>query len=250
MEKTMKLKIIAAITALCVSSAVMAESYQAEISAEYIDWDAMGNAASLVGEFHFKPVETANKPLAEAAFLQKSSNVFAAVRSVDFDFTSDNNDVIEAGVEYYVPNSMLYVAAEVIRTEYGSYSNNDWCTSVGVTPVDGLLIKTNYCHDDGYDANLQAKYVTQLAGETALNLEASYAKSDDELSDEDSYSLGADFYFTRKFSLGATYEDEYGYSATGVRSRYFFNEQISLAGAYVDSDFWGDSYTLSAAVRF
>ena len=123
-------------------------------------------------------------------------------------------------------------------------SDTDWGLAVGITPIEGLLITTEYFNEAGYDLNLSAKYVKALKGETALNLEAFFEDADD----DNTYGISGDYYFNKKVSLGASIvnADETGY---GIQGNLFVTNEFSIGAEYftVDST---DSIFLEAAYRF
>jgi len=241
----MKITAVAMISALSLSAHVaLADSYKADLSVGYADFDGDASTLYANGQFFLNEVDTKGKPLAEAAFLQRASNLALSVGTTDIDGVDDNIDHVAAMGEFYVPDTMLYVAAGVVRVDGGNESDTDWVASVGVTPIDGLLITTDYDHDLGYDFNLHAKYVVALAGATALNLEAGHTNGD--FTDE-TY-LAADYYFNRQFSLGAMVEDAEDTAYT-LRTNYFVNEQMYVGGSYTNTDL-GDVLMVSAGMRF
>lgn len=77
----------ALLSALAVTGS--AHAYQAEVggSYTYTDWDQFDSTHSfgVDGTYYFNPVQTRNAPLAEAAFLNRSSNVNAKVNYADND---------------------------------------------------------------------------------------------------------------------------------------------------------------------
>lgn len=232
----MKIKSLALATAMVFSSGLaLADSYQAEIGANYTDVDGGDGSFGLYGEFHFTPVQTRNHPLAEAAFLEKSSNVYAAA--------DDDFDVLTVGGELYIPDTMFYVGASAVRVDNGE-SDTTLFATLGLTPIDGLLVTTQFS-EDGYDANIQAKYVTSLGGGNFVNLEGNFYEGDN----DDLLSLFADFYFDRTFSVGAGYTDWFGTDQFTLRTEKFFNEQVSGTLSFTDSD-GGNSFMIGGAMRF
>lgn len=236
----MKLKTLAVASALVFgSAAAVAAPYQIEAGASYYHFDRDGGGSDgsfgVRGEYHFAPVQTRNHPLAEAAFLERSTNVYAQ--------SAEDFDVLSVGGEFYVPNTMFYVAADVSHYDYAR-SDTVVTGTFGVLPLDGLRITTSVT-DDGYDANVSVKYVTALGAVNFLNVEASY--QDDDW--DDYLSIGADFYIDRTFSVGGSYEDVYGDDVFTLRTRKFFTEQFSAELALSDSD-WGTGILIGAAMRF
>jgi hypothetical protein len=108
---------------------------------------------------------------------------------------------------------------------------------VGYLPTPGLLLAVGVAGRDDDNQNdtdptVRAKYVKQLAGDTALNLEGKARFNDN----NDSYDVGADYYLDRTLSLGANYErtsfdnTDADVDAFGLRARKFFSENISAEG--------------------
>ncbi|MET0355589.1 MAG: putative porin, partial [Cellvibrio sp.] len=152
----MKLKLLVAALGVAVSGFAIADSYQAEVSAgasrtDYSDFVGDVDRYNLEGKYYFNSVNTANVPLAEAAYLGKNSNVFASVIDEHNKHTNSSQHY-RIGAEFYIPENFLYVQAGVIRNSSGTSRESDWFTAVGITPIDGLLLTTMYVHDAGYDA--------------------------------------------------------------------------------------------------
>lgn len=232
----MKFKSLALATAFAFSSGFAVADYQSELSANYTDVENGDGAFGIRGEMHFSPVQTRNHPLEEAAFLERSTNVYAEANN-DF-------DSLTVGGELYVPDTMFYIGARVNRNDSGADDETTAYATLGLTPIDGLRVTTEF-NEDGYDANLSAKYVTSLGGGNFVNLEGTFADGDA----DDYLSLGADFYFDRTFSVGAGYADIYGVDAFTLRTEKFFNEEVSGNLAFTDTDY-GNAFTIGAAIRF
>lgn len=237
----MKVKVLAASIMLLMGASVTAQTYQWEAGASITHYNPDGGdsdeSIGINGEYHFSPVITANRPLAEAAFLQRSSNVYAR--------GYQDLDVINAGVELYIPNSIFYVAAEIARVDIDGERNNDWGVRFGLTPVDGLLVWTSYYDEPGYDLNLHAKYVLDLGHLNAVNIEGGY--TDDDF--DNSLYLFGDYYFNRTFSVGVGYAEQHDIDSFTIRTRNFFTDRISGELAFTDADD-GKSFTVGADIRF
>ncbi len=232
----MKFKSLALATAFAFSSGFAVADYQSEVGANYTDVEDGDGAFGVYGQMHFSPVQTRNHPLAEAAFLERSTNVYAAA--------GDDFDSLTVGGELYVPDTMFYIGARVNRVDTGADDETTAYATLGLTPIDGLLVTTEFS-EDGYDANLSAKYVTSLGGGNFVNLQGTYQDSDF----DDMLSLFADFYFDRTFSVGAGYTDFYGNDQFTLRTEKFFTEEVSGNLAFTDTDF-GNAFTIGAAIRF
>ena len=243
---------------LLASSTTFANTYNGEVGLEYVNNGAAtadnlfiaDNVSSLQirGTYNFSAVDTTNKPLAEADFLGKHSFINASYSSIDPDgYDKTHSETI--GVGFYIPNSIFYVSAQYRKIE----DFNDTIVSLGITPIDGLLITTSHSDEEDYTANIAAKYVVQLAGDTALNLEASYVKGEDaeddfEEDEDDTIHVAADYYFNSRFSVGASFTD-YEDSAYSIRSRYFYSEKVSFKAEAISADD-ENAFTLGAAIRF
>lgn len=243
------------IAAILSSSTSLAATYQGEGMGTYVDWDRY-KAYDLQATVYFAPVSTERRPLQEAAFLDRASNVTASYLRLDSDY--DNTDVAMVDLNYYVPNSMFFLGGHFFRViesadEFNpGYSENDWGLTLGLTPADGLLIYTKYrsapslsgstfgqltsssatFENEDYEANISAKYVTELdENGRAWKVEASLVDSQN----RDFLYVGGDYFLDPTFSLGLWVEDyNIADNAYGVRTEKFFTPQISLQGSYSD----------------
>ena len=115
-----KVLLATAIAALSISAA---QAYQVELNGGvlYNSTDIPGGNSEITGlgvdgTYYFNPVQAKSGPLAEAAFIERASNVRAGygyAQNDDFDVKSDSFNV---GGEFYVPNSDFYAAASLGRT--------------------------------------------------------------------------------------------------------------------------------------
>ena len=236
-----------------------AHAYQAEVGGSYTyndpdNFDAT-HSFGVDGTYYFKPVQTRNAPLNEAAFLDRASNVKANVKYANNDGIKDTQ--YGAGLEYYVPNSDFYVSGRLGRDELkiDNTNINDKLTTygaeVGYLPTAGLLLAlgvTGYDvknGDDGADPTIRAKYVTKV-GQYDANFEAFGA-----FGDLDEYKVRGDLYLDKTLSVGADYynndlseRDEFGISAMK-----FINQNVSFEGRVGFGDDY-NTYGVRAAYRF
>ena len=242
-----------------------AHAYQSEVGASvgYVDPDhgSSGSEIGINGTYYLDPVQTRNSPLAEAALLDRASNVSAYANFADRGQVDDNRYGV--GVEYFVPGSDFYVSGEVSRDEvkrdhplYGKekFNTTYYGAEVGYLPAPGFLVALGLKgydndNDDGVDPTLRAKYVTQMNGHD-VNLEAGAA-----FGDLDEYNLAADYYVDKTFSVGADYysNDVTDTDEFGVNARKFFSQQVSLEGRVGFGKAGGNDYNsfgVAAKYRF
>lgn len=250
--------------AIGLSSHTSADDYRAELILQQERVDVSGNGydqkdrnTSLMGGYYFQAVDTANKPLAEAAFLGNHSFLSLSYEKSKSDsklngepFYSSDSSVKSLGVGVYIPSTIIYLGAE--HQKYSPDGDGFTWYTLGVVPVDGLLVYTNYFHEDGEssEANLGAKYVLPLQNEQAIGLMFNYYKGSDDL--DDYYNLAADYYFNHRWSVGANIGTN-GETLYGLRSRYFITEQFSVIGEMgrIKSDeYTTKDFSLGVSVRF
>lgn len=231
-----KLAIASALLSAIAMTGTAAHAYQTEIgaSAGVVDQDVGGTNGSfgVDGTYYFNPVQTRNAPLAEAAFLDRASNVSAQYQYDEV----GNNDRHRYGVgaEYFVPNSDFYLSGNIGRDDYENFDETVYGAEIGYLPAPGLLIAAGLKgydndYDDGVDPTLRAKYVTTLSNGKDINLEAGAG-----FGDLDEYNLAADYFIDKTLSVGVDYASkDLGPTDTnefGISARKFINQQVSLEG--------------------
>lgn len=242
----MKKQGLCAAVIMAVSGLATAGSYQAEVAGKLGSYDVDGGDSSTVlgarGALYFAPVDTAGKPLAEAAFLSRAANVKAAIDFINgdnFDTTTTN-----LGVEVYIPRSIIYLGVDYNRVDTDNWDDSYWTVTGGVTPIDGLLVTTTYNEEAGYDLNVAAKYVAKLGGQQAVNFYGSFVDND-----ENSYTAGFDFYFNRQASLGLEITDAGSNTTYTFKGDYFFTETF-FAGVYYANADSSDAIGAEVGLRF
>lgn len=237
---------LAGAISMALSAGAIASDYNFEIGGQYVDFDfteAWGADAAI----YFAPVQPGTGPLAEAAFLDRASNVnFAYLREKNGDF-----ELPAVGAEVYFGD--YYLAANYSRFSNG-FSLNEYGVRAGMMLGQSTRATVGYDRTelpfgidlDSYTVGL--KHVMMLAGNTALNLDGEVGVARNG-SNDFIYNLQADYYFSPSFSLGARYsgiesDDEWGFG-----TRYFFTPRISGGLEYtrIDSD---DIFGLRVAARF
>jgi hypothetical protein len=211
-----KLRSLAPALLLAVApAAAFADDYRFEASGafdrEVPDGDSYDvNAITISGTWYFKPVSIDGVPLAEAAFLGRSNYLSAVAARYD-GFVDTDQNALAAGVGYYIPGTMFFISGGATRMEavvavsstvVVKRYDTSWFGTLGIAPMDGLLIATNF-REDGYDPNISARHVGKLPNGHFYTGSVSYI--DPEFGDS-SFGLGFDYYLDESTSLGVGYE--------------------------------------------
>src|SRR5690606_34616833 len=136
----MNYKKLASFVAISLSSCTaLAESYQFEAGLDYL-YVTLGDMGSrdtfgINGTYYFSPGHTQNLPLAEAAFINRASNIRVSAL--------DDPQTITVRGEWYLTAIPLYLAAQTVHQDTPFGSDNNWMASIGLTPIDGLRLYTN-----------------------------------------------------------------------------------------------------------
>jgi hypothetical protein len=236
-----KLRNLAPVLLLALAPAAFAEDYRFEVTGAF-DRDSLDgfgdiDTVTLSGTWYFKSVSTDGVPLAEAAFLGRASNLNVMAARSEF-FFGPHLDNQAARVEYYVPGTMFYASAGLLRNETLFILDNNartlrddrWFGSLGVTPLDGLLVTTEF-DEDGYDPNIHARHVGKLPN-------GHFYAGGVSLVDPDrgdlAFGLDFDYYLDDTTSLGAGYDD--AGSRIELRAEKFFSKNWAAGITAFDAD--------------
>jgi len=239
------------ISAAVVSNA-HAEEYTVEVGGGVASTDSVGGSdasqMNIRGKLFFSPVETGNGPLAEAAFLNRASNIHANIIRAEDDYTKGTESKL--GVEVFLPNTVFYGAFDYQHINIDNFDSTDsWTAKLGITPMEGLLLSTRFMKDVDYDPNVNAKYIHSLPGGQALGFTGDVYFGEDNTS----YALGADYYITTQTSFGFEYRDitdaPDAAETITLRAKHFFDESVFIAGHYTENDL-SDELGLELGVRF
>jgi len=247
MTRIRHLTLPACLIAAALPVGAQAEDYQAQLDLDYrhVDFDQPlipnGDALGATGTYYFSPVSTNDRPLAEAAFLGRSSFVDAsAVRS---ELGDEKIDIFGASLEYYLPNTMFYGRLGfTYADDYGGDQTN-FSGSIGITPLHGLLVTTDF-DEDGWDPNATAKYVGKIADRHFYA--ASVSVTDPDEGDVD-IGVAFDYYLDRTFSIGAGFND--GADVFSVRAEKFFKPDFAVGARAYTGD-GTDGFGVRASWRF
>lgn len=239
-----KIFLATAIAALSISAA---QAYQIELNGDafYSSTDFPGSSSETVGlgldaTYYFNQVQAKTGPLAEAAFIERASNVrggYGYAQNNDFDVKQDNFNI---GGEFYVPNTNFYAAGSIGRTNtkvegYELDDVNNYALQIGYLPITNLLLTVGLVGidsngSDDTDPTISAKYLTKI-GNNDVNFEGNARFGDN----SDGFSIAGDYYIDRTLSIGASYnlenvdngDDSY---SLGINARKFVAQNISVQG--------------------
>jgi hypothetical protein len=214
-----------------------ADDYRFELGASFdralFDGDVSDDAAdifSIGGIFYLNPVPTDGVPLAEAAFLHRSSFVAAQIARVDVG--DEDFDLLGASFGYYIPNTIFYGRIGVTKADddIGDADDTNVNGTFGVTPIDGLLVTTDI-DEDGWDPNATARYVGKLGNDHYYASSISVVDPDE--GDLD-IGLSFDYYLDHTFSIGGGYGS--GSDTFSVRAEKFFMPNFAVGGRIYTDD--------------
>lgn len=222
-----------------------ADDYRFELDGSFdrlgVDDSPDADIFSVGGTFYLEPVPTDGLPLAEAAFLNRSSFVNASLSRVDF--AGENADLFDASFGYYIPNTMFYGRIGVTKVDEDIGLDDDTVVNgtFGVTPIDGLLVSTDFT-EDGWDPNATAKYVGKLGNDHYYAATVSVLDPDE---DDVDIGLGFDYYLDHTLSVGGAVSS--GSDSVTVRAEKFFMQNFAVGGR---ASFGDDAEVIGVTVKW
>jgi hypothetical protein len=235
-----------AISLACGGASALADDYRAEVTLLGDRTEPDGDFPHIdqfaaLGTYYLAPVRTDGLPLAEAAFLNRSSFVRgAAVRS---EIGDGKIDIFSASLGYYMPDTIFFGRLGVSYADDFDGDQTNINGSFGITPLDGLLLFTNF-DEHGWDPNVTAKYVGKMANSHFYAITASAVDPDE---GDTSVSLDFDYYIDNTFSVGAGYgsaSDDFS-----LRAQKFFTPSFAVGGHLSTGDD-GDGFGANVTWRF
>lgn len=253
-----------------------AQAYQVELQgkAEFIDntVNAKDYNASLQATYFLKNIDTSKGPLAEAAFLNKASNISLAYNYGDYDTRTLNLESHTYGVkgEVYLDSQAakmpLYASASYSHTltdnQNGLANGNGdrFAVEMGAVVAPNFLVAlgyTNVADPTSYDAfSLANKGVTtaaleeQVIHEEALTVRTKYVGDIKDTNmaigfetgvmvgaNDTTFNVKSDLFITPKFSTGVSFATSDAATspdtAWGVNVNYFITPAVALGANYV-----------------
>jgi hypothetical protein len=211
----------------------------------------------LTGTWYFAPVSIDGVPLAEAAFLGRASSLSATAARLEV--LNTHQSARAASLGYYLPGTMFYAGVGISRLQYRTTDiliedgtnwttivrkehDTNWSGTLGIAPLDGLLITTNF-QEDGYDPNITARYVGKLPNDHFYAGSVSIVDSD---WGDTSFGLEFDYYFDESSSLGVGYADRR--DRWELRAEKFFAKSWAV-GVSASTDDFEDGFGIHVTWR-
>ncbi|MDH5446530.1 MAG: hypothetical protein OEY52_13325 [Gammaproteobacteria bacterium] len=248
------------------STIANAANYRSEVSYYTYTADYQDDTDELVGgasyTHHFEKVGTTARPLAEAAYLARTSYIMGWLFGQDVDYKNGNDRLgTGMGAEFVHRSSQSPLILEVAYTRARYDHQNSAGTTLAewnethldltagwylssTTAVKLQIAKTDYDFLKGgskdystTDMHLMGKKIVDSKSQNPINLEGSvgFVEYGSDKDENRVLSVGGDFYFTRRHSLGLLYKNENGDekqfegTTTTIRGRFFFTSRLSLA---------------------
>ncbi len=236
-------KIAALATVLAVSCGANAYQIDGDVTVSHTNshdgYDA-STALGLAATYYFQNVQPVRSaPLAEAAFLNRASNVGIGYSTLTGSNSGDYNNFVLGG-EYYVPNSQFYVAGSYINSKYAGIKSDGFDAKLGYLPMNGLLLTlgATSAGTDNNDtqATLGGKYVFPVAGNGSnfVNVEGQVT-----LADNSPFKVKADYYLDPTLGVGLGYAGSTNSDVKGttdIHAQKFINPMMAIGGQVSSTD--------------
>ncbi len=211
------------------------QSYQTEIIGGYEKEDADTSTDKITGlaaEIYFSPVNTENKPLAEAAFLDKSSFVTFGYLKEKSDLQNSNINSFDASGPIIAINYITETDAFILGAAYGSQdidTNPDLATGdIKLTGINvGKYLDDTSTIDFSYISNDTEIRSTTSSQTTSVDLEQFNLsfKTVRSLDNTSFYHLGINFVYNKIDSATVNDDDS---QRVEVQGEYYFTRMTSL----------------------
>ena len=229
--------------------------------------DADTTAYGFGGEYYFGGVDDSKGPLAEAAFVDRSSSIFAAYSYAEFDFDGGevDTDQYSFGGRYVDKDSGWFVGGAYTISETDDIDVDTYGIRFGRYIADYTTLALSYeiSDSDGSDSDdigIDIEHIEELSGERFLSLDIQFLYTDPDIGDELFTTSGSlTYYINRNLgfggSLSATDADEVNENSYSLFVTWFPSTNFELSAAYSmtdidDSDTEISEFLLGAAIRF
>jgi hypothetical protein len=227
------------------STSIIAQPYQTEVSFGYTDSDDNINSLGMQGSYYFDGVTTDNKAWAEAAFMGRNNSASLNYLNYDVENSSIDSYSLTVSGDYYHNNIFIGASIFYINTELGGFSADDtnFGAELGYFFDKNWLVSVAANNEDFSNSfTINTKYIATLADQSFINLEASLNNESNDL------LAAADYYWSPQSSVGLVLSTDSNLNA-GLRAQHFFTPTVSAQISYFSYDY-GDTYSLGLTGRF
>ena len=222
-----------------------------------VDFDAFG----VLGALHFAPVDTSKGPLAEAAFLSRSSSINFGFTSIEPDFdNADDLDTFSFGGRAVTAQNVI-LEAGYSTTEYGDEESDSVRIGAGtyLTPNADVVVSYQTSDDDNVDEDrlgVDFHGVNSLMQGASFAYDLSLAYIDGDSDNGHAIGVGGTYYFNPAFGIGLSAElEEVGdidSDTVTLDLSYFPQANLQLVAAYFDQDavLETEGVLIGASLRF
>ena len=211
------------------------QSYRTELQGGYEKEDAdtsTDKSTTLGATIYFSPVNTENKPLAEAAFLDKSSSVIIGYIKLKTDFQNSSPNSIDGSGPLFAINYITKTDAFILGAVYSTQdveSDPDGITGdikttgieIGKYLDDSSVIRLLYISND---TEIQSTTLNQTINVDLEQYNLSF-KTVRPLDDASFYHLGINFVYNKIDSASVNDDDS---QRVEVQGDYYFTRMTSL----------------------
>lgn len=211
------------------------QNYQTEIVGDYEKEDADTSTDKIIGlgaEIYFAPVNTENKPLAQAAFLDKKSSVAVGYINIKTDLQNSSVDSIDLGGPLIAINYITETDAFILGA---TYSILDGDTNPDLLTIDSQIVGFTIGKYINDSTTVQASYTSSESENRSTSsnqtptLDIEYFEltynTVQALGSTHYYSFGIGFELTKKDSSSTVKEDNNEFMVSGG---YYFSRMTSL----------------------
>lgn len=273
--------------ALCVllattSTIISAETYNLEADISFTKKDYFGediDSSLLDVTYYFKDIDNSKGPLAEAVFLNKSSEASVKYGNASQEYLKNYNTWGLVG--RYVSDTGFIITLDYINKGITTINGDEYVIDSGYLEVGGyisdvstltLSLSSNQNDEAGFDGiisnttSVRYNHLFLMENDTSIKLNArlaynTYKNDEYNLDDFGIIDLSGDYYFNRQLSVGLDFmrfkQNSRDQTATkyGINSNYFINDKVSVSGAWSlteveDSSEDANSFTISLNGRF
>lgn len=221
---------------LVIASTASAFEYQGDVTGGLLKQSGKGydvRVLHIVGRYHFAPIETDDRPLAEADFFARTS--FVSLGLDDYGDDMDENGMVFGG-QYVEPESNFLFGAEVSTGDLDGFEFRGGLYLDQYVDHDATLIFSFSTEDDTDKDTFTATYKTvQPYQDHLLSVEAEISIENSDPGSTTTVGGSAFYYLDRMTGIGPIFNlavgENDGYDL-GIQGTHALNEQFGVGGSF------------------